>query len=787
MRITDLARRLKIPTEELRPHLSGFGVSQDSKEIDNTLGVKIFSELTSKIKNKKVETEDPEQELMGMFFEETEEDKETSVPEETTEEKQLKPEEEVSKNVSQKTEENEERVKVKKEKSQPAPATTVAKTTVAKPAKPQQNGDQEAARARWARAKKASEKLLVRKVKKMEKDKVKRLTRQQEKLEEAMHSPSIQTAAQKGEIKMGDVISVRELGEKMGVSPIRVVGELLKNGVMSNLNQTIDFDTASIVCGAFNCSVSRDTAIVSSKDILKGNIKKLLEDNPENLVERPPIVAVMGHVDHGKTTLLDTIRKTNIVSGESGGITQHIGAYQVEHNGRKITFLDTPGHEAFTTMRARGAHATDIAIIVVAAEEGVKPQTIEAINHARDAEIPIIVAITKIDKPSANIDKVKGELAEHDLQASDWGGKTEIVGVSNVSGQGIEDLLELVLLTNDLDPVNANPNREAVCTIIESHLNKSLGPIVTVLVNTGTLKISDNFVIGAITGRVKKMFNYLKKPIKKAKPGTPVQIAGLDKMPKHGVGEILQVLPTIEDARKKAIEMQKLIDTSARKKVTGMNQLISRINAGEMKELKIVLKADVEGSLEAIRENIEKIGSEKIKTKIIHSGVGDVTETDVLMAAAADGLLIAFHTKIPPAVVKIANREGVSIRQHTIIYKLLEEIKKMLSGMLDPEEIEIDLGKLQVRGVFYVKGKEQTIGGIVKSGVIKNNANIRIFRDEKLIDESKIISLKREKETAKEVKEGFECGLKISSQKVKIQEGDIIQAWKTEKKKPVLI
>ncbi|MFH0776030.1 MAG: translation initiation factor IF-2 [Patescibacteria group bacterium] len=743
MRVSDLARKIGIKTEELRAKLGDFGVAEKTIEVEAAKADEIVQNW-----GKKKEEEESDTGLLGMVFDEEPEEENSTEAQKT----------ELKKSVGQSDSEK------SAETSKPA------------------NADQEAARARWARAKKASEKLISRKVKKMEKEKVNRLTRQQEKLEEIMADPSKQAAAAHGEVKIGDTISVRELGEKMGVSPIRIVGELLKNGVMANLNQIIDFETAAIVCEAFRCKVARDSSAVSGKEILKGNIAKLLEDEPENLVERPPIVAVMGHVDHGKTTLLDAVRKTNVVAGESGGITQHIGAYQVKIKDRKITFLDTPGHEAFTTMRARGARATDIAVIVVAAEEGIKPQTIEAINHARAAEVPIVVAITKIDKPGANIEKVKGELAEHDLQSTDWGGKTEVVPISALTGKGVEELLEIILLTNDVDPAKANPNRDAVGTVIESRLDKSLGPVATVLVNTGTLRTGDNFVIGPVVGKVKKMLDWNQKNVKSAEPGMPVLIAGLSDLPQTGVGEILQVLPDGETAKRKALEMRKILDTAAREKTGGMSQIIGRINSGNLKELKMVLKADVEGSLEAISENIAKIGNENVKAKIIHSGVGNVSETDVLMAAAADNFLIAFHVAIPPNVAKLADREGVTIRQHTIIYKLLEEIEKMLNGLLDPEEIETVLGELEVRGVFFTKGKEQTIGGMVKSGIMQNGSKVRIFRDGKLVDESRISSLKREKESVHEVKEGFECGLKLSLSKTKIQEGDLIQAWKIEKK-----
>jgi translation initiation factor IF-2 len=798
MRVSDLARKLKIRTEELRPQLADFGIDEKVIEITREKANDIASKWSRK-------QESDKQELMGMFFDEDEEDTQDEdilVDEEDTEEDEedtdIDSSEETDKNHDNETEKESKSEEVKKDSetkdSQKPKLEQRNRERGGRRSRDRRNKDkrevakspinteaQEAARARWARAKKASEKLITRKVKKMERDKMRRISRDQERLEEVLHDTSQQAASVKGQVKIGDTISVRELAEKMGVSPIRIVGELLKNGVISNLNQIIDFDTAAIVAEAFSCKIVRDTSAVSGKEILKGNIAKLLEDDPANLAERPPIIAVMGHVDHGKTTLLDTLRKTNVVEGESGGITQHIGAYQVEINQRKITFLDTPGHEAFTTMRARGARATDIAIIVVAAEEGVKPQTIEAINHARAAKIPIIIAITKIDKAGANIDKVKGELAEHDLQASDWGGKTEIVPISAPNNKGIEELLEIILLTNDLEPVKANPNREAVGTVIESRLDKSLGPVATVLVNTGTLNVGDHFVIGPVIGKVKKMFDWNQKIVKSVPPGMPILIAGLSELPQTGVGEILQVLPNADAAKKKAIEMQRILYAVQRAKSSGMSQIIGRINAGDIKELKIVLKTDVEGSLEAIQENIAKIGGENAKAKIIHAGVGNVSETDVLMASAADNFLIAFHTKIPPAAAKLADREGVTIRQHTIIYKLLEEIEKLLGGLLDPEEIETDLGELEVKGIFFTKGKEQTVGGLVKTGKMVNGSSVRILRDGQVIDEGRIASLKRDQTNSHEVKEGYECGLKIMLKRTKIQEGDVIQAWRVEK------
>jgi translation initiation factor IF-2 len=785
LRVTDLARKLGIPTQDLRPRLPKFDVEFDAQQVETEHANEIFRQLAGQVESKKIPPKEPEpeHEFMSMVFEDDSSDEEVELENENekkddkneTESEVIddQSEEEETGEEEETEEENQAKDEAEKEFKPKLPSDIVKQP----PKKTSQ--EQKEARHRWARAKKASEKILKRTIKKMEKEKVKRLAKQQEKMEQTMAGAADTTAAH-DKIKIAEVISVRELGEKMSVSPIKVLGELLKNGVMANLNQVIDFDTATLIAENFGCKVTRDTAAVSGKDLLKGNIQKLLEDDPKNLNPRPPIVAVLGHVDHGKTTLLDAIRQTNIVAGESGGITQHIGACQVNHDDKIITFLDTPGHEAFTAMRARGARATDIAILVVAAEEGIKPQTIEAINHARDAEVPIIVAITKIDKPGANIEKVKGELAEQDLQSTDWGGKIEVVGVSAPQKKGLDELLDLILLVNEMNPVQANPQREAVCTIIESHLDKSLGPVASVLVNTGTLKIGDNFVVGTVTGRVKKMFDYHKKVVKIATPGMPVQIIGFEKLP-EGVGEILQVLPSLSAVREKAVEMRRLLDLRSQEKNAGMSHLINQINAGDLKELKIVLKTDVEGSLEAIRENINKIGNNEVKTKIIHSGVGNVTETDVLMASAADGLLVAFHTKVPTPVEKLAHREGVSIRHHTIIYKLLEETEQLLSGLLDPEKIEVKLGELEIKGIFFQKATEQIVGGLVKSGKLKNNAQVRIFRDGKMIGESKIESLKREKEAVKEVKSGFECGLKLNLKDLKIMEGDCLQAWTVEK------
>ncbi|MEK7085680.1 MAG: translation initiation factor IF-2, partial [Patescibacteria group bacterium] len=482
------------------------------------------------------------------------------------------------------------------------------------------------------------------------------------------------------------------------------MGELMKNGILANINQQIDFDTAQIIADDMGIKLKKIRDVAGAQEFMTGDISNLIkEDDPLTLKERPPVVCVMGHVDHGKTKLLDAIRQTNVVAGEAGGITQHIGAYQVIKKGKSITFLDTPGHEAFTAMRARGAKVTDIAILVVAADEGMKPQTIEALNHAKDANVPIIVALNKIDKPDANIERVKGELAEHGLQPESWGGTTVMVPVSAITKEGIDELLEMILLTAEMQNLKANPNREAVATVIEAHLDHNLGPIATVLVNTGTLKLMDNVIIGSTFGRIKSMKDYTGKSVQSAGPSMPVQIAGLHETPKSG--DILQAVKDEKTARDRADQINLLGKRQSEEQLSATNQLISQVKAEKI--LKIIIKADMKGSLEAIKQSIAKIKDEEVAVKIIHSGVGTVTDSDVMMAAASKGLIVAFHCDFDsPNVIKTAERERVEVKKYTIIYDLLENIKKILSGLLEPEVIEIVIGRAEVRQVFFSKRKE---------------------------------------------------------------------------------
>jgi len=580
-------------------------------------------------------------------------------------------------------------------------------------------------------------------------------------------------------IEIPAVISVKEFAEKTGLNAAKIIGELMKNGILANINQQIDFDTAQIIAEDLGIKIKKIRDEASIEDLMAGNLQELLkEDEKSDLVERPPVISIMGHVDHGKTKILDYIRKANVVDTESGGITQHIGAYQVEKNGKKITFLDTPGHEAFTAMRARGAKATDIAILVVAADEGVKPQTIEAINHARDAEIPIIVAINKIDKENANPERVKAELAEHDLQPEDWGGKTIMAPVSAITGEGMDNLLDMILIVAEMEDLKANPNRAAVGTVIESHLDKNLGPVATVLINTGTLKIMDNVVIGESYGRIKVMKDHNGKNMKKADPSTPVLIAGLSEAPLSG--DILQVVKDDKTARTQA---QKIALLKKNEAMAGMasKDIISQIISGKLKTLKLVIKADTKGSLEAIMQALDKIKDEEVAIKVIHSGVGNVTEGDIIMASASAGVVIGFHVDVPAQVEKTAERESVDVLKYTIIYNLIEDITKLLAGLIEPEIVEVELGKAEVKQIFYTSKKEMVIGCKVTNGKVQKGAKAKLIREEKQVDEVEIAQLKRVKEAVEEIKADSECGIKLKG-KHDIQEGDILEVYKLEKK-----
>lgn len=590
-------------------------------------------------------------------------------------------------------------------------------------------------------------------------------------------------------IEIPEIITVKEFAEKTGINAAKVIGELMKNGILANINQQIDFDTAQVIADDLGLKLKRIREIAGVEELISGDISKLIkEDDASMLKDRPPVVCVMGHVDHGKTKLLDSIRNTHVVDKEAGGITQHIGAYQVEKKGKLITFLDTPGHEAFTAMRARGAKVTDIAILVVAADEGVKPQTVEALNHAKEAEVPIIVALTKIDKPESNVERVKGEITELGLQPEDWGGNTVVVPVSAVTGKGLDDLLDMILLTAEMENLKANPDREAVGTVIEAHLDKQLGPIATILVNTGTLKVMNNVIVGNTHGRIKLMKDYTGKILKSAGPSTPVLIAGLNVTPKSG--DILQVVKDEKAAKERAEEISLLNKNETLAKVSADNQLISQVKSDKI--LKLVIKADTKGSLEAIKQSLTKIKDEEVAIKLIHSGVGRITESDVMMAGASKGVVIAFHADFDaPNVAKTAEREKVPVKKYTVIYNLLEDIKKILSGLLEPEVTEIILGRAEIRQIFLTKKKELILGAKVLSGKLKNKAKLRIIRGRTAEDEDNIIgtgmidSLHKVDEAVHEIKEGNECGIKMITD-LELLPGDILEAYEAQKRERII-
>ncbi len=616
--------------------------------------------------------------------------------------------------------------------------------------------------------------------------------REQESLERKLQQKKKQEqifTKKEGTVELPEMLPVKEFAEKVGVPTSQILKSLIKNGVMATLNTTIDFETAAIIAEEFEVQVRKGQIEASSESLFLGNLKELLNDEPENMTERPPVIVVMGHVDHGKTSILDAIRKTKVVEGEAGGITQHIGAYQVEKNNRLITFLDTPGHEAFTSMRARGAKTADIAILVVAGDEGIKPQTVEAINHAKDAEVPIIVAMNKMDKQNVNPDKVKGELAEHELQPEDWGGETPVIPVSAYTGKGIEDLLEIVVLQADLLELKANSNRSAVGTVVEAHLDPSMGPVATILINTGTLKVKDTFLLGTLGGRIKTMIDDTGTKLSEVPPSGAVQISGISKVPE--AGDILQVFENEKLMKAKLYEI-KTLHLENHGIGLGVSEIINQLQHGEMKFLKVVLKADTNGSLQAVEQALAKIKHEEVGAKIIHSAVGAITETDVMMAAASQGVVIGFNVIISPRVKRIAEKEGVEIMNYDIIYKLTEDVEKILTGLLEPEEIETIHGSATVKAVFYTQKKMMIVGCSVDSGKIKQKAKVRIFRKgegeneegetiemEVQAGEGVIASLQHFESKVKEVEKGNECGIQFEG-KISIEEGDRIECYQIE-------
>ncbi len=572
-------------------------------------------------------------------------------------------------------------------------------------------------------------------------------------------------------IQLPPFITVKEFAEGIGKKSSDVIMELMKLGVMANINQELDFDTAFMLADSFGIEAEPITE-VTEEDILFDEG----EDNPDTLETRPPVVVVMGHVDHGKTSLLDKIRSTNVIEGEAGGITQHIGAYTVRLKGRQITFLDTPGHEAFTTMRARGAQFTDIAILVVAADDGVMPQTIEAINHAKAANTEIIVAINKIDKPGANIDKVKQELSNYELLPEEWGGSTIMVPVSAKKGEGIDDLLESVLLVADVMELKADPKRQAKGAVIEAQLDKNRGPVASVLVQRGTLRQGDSVVCGAMMGNVRAMYDDKGNPIKKAGPSIPVEILGLPEVPE--AGEELYVV-TDEKVARQLVEKRKIKQREAhihQSSRMSLDNLAAQMAAGDVKDLNLIVKADVQGSVEAVIQSLEKLSNEEVNVKVIHGAVGAINESDVVLADVSNAIIIGFNVRPNQVIVDKAKEAGVDIRLYNIIYKAIEDVELAMKGMLAPVIEEVVLGHAEIRELFKVSGLGTIGGSYVTDGKIVRNCGVRVIRQDVVIYTGKLGSLQRLKDAVKEVASGFECGLTIENYN-DIKVGDVVEAF----------
>ena len=576
------------------------------------------------------------------------------------------------------------------------------------------------------------------------------------------------------DITIPETITVKDLSAELKKTSGEIIKKLLGYGIMATINNEIDFDTAFLIAGEFGVTAHKKE-VVTDEDILFDDS----EDKEDELKPRPPVIVVMGHVDHGKTSLLDAVRSTNVIEGEAGGITQAIGAYKVEINGREITFLDTPGHEAFTAMRARGAQITDIAILVVAANDGVMPQTIEAIDHAKAAGIPIIVAINKIDVEGANPDKVKQELAEYGLVSEDWGGDTIFVPISAKKKINIDNLLEMVLLVADMKELKANPNKQAKGVVIEAKLDKSKGPVATMLVQRGTLDVGDTILVGSVIGRIRTMTDDKGHRVKKAGPSTPVEITGLTEVPEAGdtfyeVKDEKTAKHLME--RRKRQARDKALKASSR--VT-LDDLFSQIEKGNLKQLNIIVKADVQGSVEAVKQSLEKLSNDEVKVKVIHANVGAITESDVTLANVSNAIIIGFNVR-PEAIAKdMADKENVEIKTYSVIYNAIEDVEAAMKGMLDPVFKEVVIGNAEVRQTFKISDVGTIAGCYVTSGKVARNAGVRVLRDNVVIHDGKLISLKRMKDDAKEVAKGFECGIQIENFN-DIKEGDIIEAYVME-------
>ena len=575
-------------------------------------------------------------------------------------------------------------------------------------------------------------------------------------------------------IEVPEEITVGEFALRLKVSAPEVIKKLMALGVFATINDTIDFDTAVLVADEFHAKVEKEVVVTIEERIIDDS-----EDEEENLVPRAPVVVVMGHVDHGKTSILDVIRHTNVTEGEAGGITQHIGAYRVKVGDRDITFLDTPGHAAFTTMRARGAQVTDIAVLVVAADDGIMPQTVEAINHAKAAGVSIIVAINKMDKEGANPERVKEQLTEYELVPEEWGGDTPCIPVSAHTKQGIDDLLEMIILTADMMELKANPDRAAKGTVVEARLDKGMGPIATVLVQNGTLHTGDIIVAGTSVGRVRSMMDDKGRRVKEAGPSVPVEITGLDDVPVGG-----DIFNAVSDERlaRELVEQRRTEQKEevfrSQTKVT-LDNLFEQMKEGDMKELKIIVKADVQGSVEAVRQSLEKLSNDEVRVHIIHGAVGAVSESDVMLANASNAIIVGFNVRPDPVAEENAKRDGVDLRLYRIIYDCIEEIESAMKGMLAPKYREVALGKAECRETYKISSVGLVIGGHVIAGKITRNAQVRVVRDGIIVADDRIASLRRFKDDVKEVADGYDCGITLEKF-ADIKQGDILEAYEME-------
>ncbi|MBS4024842.1 MAG: translation initiation factor IF-2 [Clostridia bacterium] len=572
-------------------------------------------------------------------------------------------------------------------------------------------------------------------------------------------------------IEFPEKLSVQEIANKLNKSSGEIIKALMNLGIMATINQEVEGETAIVVAEEYGISAN-----VKKEDPEELMVDMEEEENPVDLRSRPPVVTIMGHVDHGKTSLLDAIRQANVTSTEAGGITQHIGAYQVIHNGKKITFLDTPGHEAFTAMRARGAKATDIAILVVAADDGVMPQTVEAINHAKAANVPLIVAVNKIDKPNANPEKVKQELTEHGLVAEEWGGETIVVPVSAKTQEGLDELLEMILLVAEIEEFKANPFKKARGVVIEAELDKGRGPVATVLVHNGTLEVGDVVVAGWAFGKVRAMMDYSGKRVKKAEPSLAVEVLGLSDVPL--AGDVFQVVADEKAARsivEKKINAKKEEQQQKSVKVS-LEDFFKQIDAGKIKDLNIIIKGDVQGSVEAIKQSLEKLSTDEVRLNIVHIGVGTISETDIMLASASNAIILGFNVRPDANTRKAADKEAIDIRLYRVIYDAIEDIKSAMSGLLDPYIKENVIGRAEVRAIFKVPKAGNIAGCYVVEGKITRSCKIRVIRNGIVIHEGELDSLKRFKDDAKEVSQGYECGIGVERFN-DIKEGDIIEGY----------